>query len=232
MAISDKTRKTLWGKSGNRCAICKIELVVSKINNNDLNIGEECHIISSKENGPRFNPSLKDFDTYDNLILLCRNHHKEIDSLVDSFPEEILRYMKQNHENWVTDTLTQNVESNEEAEKIRFLVRIVSGKDLLEIIFGAYGYRVDYDQPCNDEEAEYLGTLLQTFVDYGEISDVLEIRDKVKVSLDFQKILDELESKGYLLFGERAIEPLMDIGQCPVASLVIKRAELEEKVTN
>lgn len=232
MAISDKTRKTLWGKSGNRCAFCKIELVVSKINDTDLNIGEECHIISSKVNGPRFNQSLKDFDTYDNLILLCRNHHKEIDSLVDSFPEEILRYMKQNHENWVRDTLTQNVKPNQEAEKIRFLVRIISGKDLLEIIFGAYGYRVDYDQPHNDEEAEYLGTILQTFVDYGEISDVLEIHDKVKISLDFQKILDELESKGYLLFGERAIEPVLDIGQYPVASLVIKRVELEENATN
>ena len=232
MAISDKTRKTLWGKSGNRCAFCKIELVVSKTNDNDLNIGEECHIISSKVNGPRFNPSLKDFDTYENLILLCRNHHKEIDSLVDSFPEEILRYMKQNHENWVSDTLTLNAEPNQETEKIRFLVRIISGKDLLGIIFGAYDYRVDYDQPRNDEEAEYLGTILQTFVDYGEISDVLEIHDRVKISLDFQKILEELESKGYLLFGERAIEPLQGIGQHPVASLVIKRMELEENAAN
>ena len=54
MAITNKTRKLLWGRSGNRCAFCKIELVAEKDHNNvNLNLGEECHIISSKIKGPR-----------------------------------------------------------------------------------------------------------------------------------------------------------------------------------
>jgi hypothetical protein len=41
MAISDKTRKSLWAKSGNRCSICKIELFSEK-DADVFNIGEEC----------------------------------------------------------------------------------------------------------------------------------------------------------------------------------------------
>ncbi len=30
MAISLKTQKMLWGRSGNRCAVCRTELVVDR----------------------------------------------------------------------------------------------------------------------------------------------------------------------------------------------------------
>ena len=33
-------------------------------------IGDECHIISSSADGPRYRPGLGDYDSYDNLILL------------------------------------------------------------------------------------------------------------------------------------------------------------------
>ena len=62
MGITSKTRKMLWGKSGNRCAMpdCKKELVVniSEIDNHSI-IGEECHIIAQSPDGPRGN---KNFD--------------------------------------------------------------------------------------------------------------------------------------------------------------------------
>ena len=81
MGILDKDRKHLWAKSGNRCAICKHELFLSNKNNEDFNIGEECHIVSSQLKGPRHVDNYQDYDSYDNLILLCRNHHKEIDDI-------------------------------------------------------------------------------------------------------------------------------------------------------
>ena len=114
MAISDKTRKLLWAKSGNRCAICKIELLSEK-NSKDFNIGEECHIISSKPNGPRHKEGLSEYDYADNLILLCRNHHREIDELTDSYTEELLTYMKMNHETWVQKTINNAIETNNNA---------------------------------------------------------------------------------------------------------------------
>lgn len=154
MAISEKTRKMLWAKSGNRCAICKIELITEQKTDSNLNIGEECHIISSKSKGPRHKSNLNDYDSFDNLILLCRNHHKEIDTLIDSFPEEI-----------------------------KFLVRISSGKELMNILSDAMGYRVDYDNIISKDEADYIGSTLQTFIDYGEISSDLGIQDKINIGL-------------------------------------------------
>ncbi len=52
MTIRDKTRKILWGRSENRCAICKYELISDETQVDDESIiGEECHIISEKPSG-------------------------------------------------------------------------------------------------------------------------------------------------------------------------------------
>ncbi len=227
MAISNKIRKNLWAKSGNRCAICKTELFTEKESKDKFNIGEECHIISSKTNGPRHKPNLNDYDTFDNLLMLCRNHHKEVDELTDTYTEELLRYIKQNHENWVNETLNKELDS-ESNEKVKFLTRVTSGKELMNIIFNAFGYRTDHDEIETEEEADYIGTVLQTFVDYGEISDILETHEKVKISLEFNEILKDLEEKGYFLFGERNLENYASIENCPIATLLIKKKDSKE----
>ncbi|NQY54565.1 MAG: hypothetical protein HRT42_13450 [Campylobacteraceae bacterium] len=227
MAISNKTRKNLWAKSGNRCSVCKIELFSEKKSKDKFNIGEECHIISSKVSGPRYKSNMDDYDTFDNLLMLCRNHHKEIDELTDTYTEELLRYIKQNHENWVNDTLNNEINS-ENNEKVRLLTRITSGKELMNIIFNAFGYRTDHDEIETEEEADYIGGILQTFVDYVEISDLIEVHEKVKISLEFNELLKELEEKGYFLFGERSLENYTTIENCPIATLLIKKQDSKE----
>lgn len=199
MAISEKTRKMLWAKSGNRCAICKIELITEQKTDSNLNIGEECHIISSKSKGPRHKSNLNDYDSFDNLILLCRNHHKEIDTLIDSFPEEI-----------------------------KFLVRISSGKELMNILSDAMGYRVDYDNIISKDEADYIGSTLQTFIDYGEISSDLEIQDKINIGLEFDNQIKKLDKEGYFIFGEKNVEEYRGVKNFSIATLLIKRKDNEE----
>src|SRR5262245_37722206 len=127
MAISDKTRKTLWGRSGNSCAMCRTELVAEK-NEHDrnLNIGDECHIISSKQNGPRHDSNYKnDFDEYDNLILLCKNHHKTIDELWETYTVALLKTIKANHEKWVKDAL-EKAKTNKRKQSLSVLERITN----------------------------------------------------------------------------------------------------------
>jgi hypothetical protein len=107
MAITERSRKILWGRSGNRCAICKTELVLEKDPyNKHLNIGEECHIISRQPNGPRHKaiPDF-DYDSSDNLLLLCCNHHTMIDEQVETYPEVRLKQIKEEHESWVKENL-------------------------------------------------------------------------------------------------------------------------------
>lgn len=54
MTISFLTRKALWANSGNLCAICRVDLIRDK--KSLTNIGEECHIIVKKIDGPRGTP--------------------------------------------------------------------------------------------------------------------------------------------------------------------------------
>src|SRR5262249_10495588 len=81
MAIADKARKILWGRSGNRGAICRRELVIDATATDDESVvGEECHIVSAQGQGPRHDPVFpaENLDKPENLILLCRVHHKMV----------------------------------------------------------------------------------------------------------------------------------------------------------
>ncbi len=231
MTITDKTRKNLWAKSGNRCSICKTELFSNKDKTGDFNIGEECHINSSKPKGPRHKENIDDYDLYDNLILLCRNHHKEIDELTDTYTEELLRYIKLNHENWVKSTLNKAINS-EKSEKPRFIARITSGKELLNIISDSYGYKTDYDEVQDEKEAQYIGGVIQSLIDYGDISGMVEPYDKVQMSLQLNELLADLEQNGYFLFGEKNIERMKfkngDTDNWSIATLIIKKIESDE----
>lgn len=65
---------------------------------------------ASSDGGPRpdFAMSKKGRDSYENLILLCRNHHYgNVDGLKEAFPIERLRQIKENHEAWVRTALPE-----------------------------------------------------------------------------------------------------------------------------
>jgi len=83
MPNSVKSRKILWGLSGNRFAFpgCNQLLHQSVSETGSAMIGEECHIEARNGNGPRFNPNLSEIqiNDYGNLILLCPIHHKMVD---------------------------------------------------------------------------------------------------------------------------------------------------------
>ncbi len=93
MTISDKTRKLLWGRSGNRCAYCRRELVMTATKDNDAIVGDECHIHARQKGGSRSNSSMsiEELDDYENLILLCKVHHKMVDDQPNTYTVDFLR---------------------------------------------------------------------------------------------------------------------------------------------
>jgi len=110
MAISLRTAKMLWGRAAGRCSMpqCRRPLVIdSTETDNEALIGEMCHMVAESEDGPRGQSPLtpEERDQYGNLILLCRNHHGEIDGQPATFPVERLEAIKADHERWVRDAL-------------------------------------------------------------------------------------------------------------------------------
>jgi hypothetical protein len=106
--IKEQTIKRLYSLSGNRCTFPSCDQTFFKPDSN-VNISEICHIEAAESGGPRYNPdSTDDYRrSYENLILLCRNHHKEADDDVSQYPVEILKEMKKKREDEVRKLFSQ-----------------------------------------------------------------------------------------------------------------------------
>lgn len=92
------TIKRLYALSGNFCAFPECpKRLVNPSNAKDSNI---CHIEAANEGGERYNKDMTDEQRadYDNLILLCVQHHDETNN-VEKYSVETLKQMKKNHEN-------------------------------------------------------------------------------------------------------------------------------------
>lgn len=120
MSITDRTRKILWARSGNRCAICKSHLVHSAtITDRESIVGDECHIIARSGDGPRGGAlSDAELDELDNLILLCKTDHKVVDDQPGKFTSSTLREIRSEHETWVETALTVAAEPPAREEDI------------------------------------------------------------------------------------------------------------------
>lgn len=241
MAITDKTRKMLWGRSGNRCAICKHELVVNATSSDDESVvGDDCHIISSRPSGPRYDPSCprERLNAYENLILLCRTHHKMIDDQCESYTVDILRQMKVNHEVWVSRQLSASprpkpVKIHRVKQNIpAYLVRLTTGKEVFNLALNAYVMWTNHDELNSQEEVDLVGDFLQNVRDLIDIGSDLEPADQVKASFDLTRSLEELERAGFFVFGGREIQLLEggteEPSDWPVAILSVLRKDNSE----
>jgi HNH endonuclease len=100
----------LWGRAAGRCSKpdCRIDLYEDETETDDPTlVGENCHIVADKDDGPRADPTMPvdQRNSYANLILLCRNHHKVIDAQEGQYTVERLQQMKAEHESWVRQQL-------------------------------------------------------------------------------------------------------------------------------
>ncbi len=75
----------------------------------DATLGEIAHIVSRKPGGPRGEAELpsEQRDDYDNLIILCRNDHKIVDTDLEEWTVEKLKLLKIKHEQWIGRQLEQ-----------------------------------------------------------------------------------------------------------------------------
>ncbi|MCB8946369.1 MAG: hypothetical protein H6653_00010 [Ardenticatenaceae bacterium] len=168
-------------------------------------IGEECHIVAREKNGPRGDSALPDkFRDYpDNLILLCRIHHKIIDDQPQIFTVEVLFDIKSTHEAWVRESLSQK-----QINRLNYAYRIDNGTQLWNTVIQCDAYTFDNPHPKTQKEAELIGDFTQTIVDYGDIFNEINNRDKLQMQLELDKEIQAMEDAGFLIYAAAQLEQL------------------------
>lgn len=113
MTITEKSIKLLWSNAAGRCSLpgCDKRLTVEQAAESaPYTLGEMAHIKGKKTRSNRYDSAQTDEerDSYENLILLCPNHHTEIDK-----PENEAKYSvawlqaeKMQHEQRILAALT------------------------------------------------------------------------------------------------------------------------------
>lgn len=98
---TEKTIKQLFAFSGNVCAYPGCQLPI--VERAGTITGEICHIRARHHHGPRYDVTQSEEERHSmaNLILLCRRHHKVIDSEPELYTVDTLIEMKSIHENIV-----------------------------------------------------------------------------------------------------------------------------------
>ena len=192
--------------------MCRCELTRPGATVDDESIiGDECHIVSARSGGPRHDPEFtqKKLNDYSNLLLLCKVHHKLIDDQVSKYSVSRLASIKASHEKWVSEQLdpsgsrTRPLRTRRAAENTpKFLRRIHSGKELLDLVTNACAYAPHYDDLRNRMESELVADFLQDAQDWGELG-LDSVRDRMRAAHSLDNHIEELARAGLWVFGCR-----------------------------
>ena len=105
---TELTKMKLIAASGGRCQFkgCNEKLFIESLTNEELNHSNIAHIVASSPNGPRGSDKSHELsNNLENLMLLCREHHKLVDDYPEKYPSELLISMKKEQEENVSRLL-------------------------------------------------------------------------------------------------------------------------------
>jgi hypothetical protein len=101
-AISDTTERLVWARAAGRCTLCNRLVTENEDLGEVVSIGEMAHNVGWGKKSPRGESELTEAERAepDNLLLLCRNCHKPIDTegSIGRYSTEELQRFKQEHE--------------------------------------------------------------------------------------------------------------------------------------
>jgi hypothetical protein len=184
--IKDTNIRALFSRSGNQCAFpgCTNRLITE----DNIFVGQICHIEAYSSGGPRFNKSTTDEEKnkYDNLVLLCYEHHKIIDN-GDSYDKNTISKFKKNHEakfstaNFYVDNDVLKkiiIEADLFEATLEYIQKIERKDDLLKFEYdGTLGFldRID----------EIRRSVDLVFSSYNELSNTGDIEALIDLGFDW-----------------------------------------------
>ncbi len=108
MTVTGKVKRIVWVRDGGCCTICR-ERVFIEGNEDQLAEfrGEVAHIVALQPDGPRGESPMptKQRNHENNLMLLCLDHHAEIDTNVERYTVAYLHELMNQHATWLAERL-------------------------------------------------------------------------------------------------------------------------------
>ncbi|MFC1593048.1 hypothetical protein ACFL4C_03445 [Candidatus Omnitrophota bacterium] len=171
MAISEKDIKLLWGRAAAMCSFteCRMKLTQDKILASDsFPLGEQAHIVGESENAPHGRSALTEAErnSYFNRILLCPNHHTIIDKNPEDYPIEKLHLIKDQHELWVEQTLSENKDMRKTAQDVIYADLIDAAVEACQLdswdewASRALSTTMNWDQDAHERLFKFLNKIL------------------------------------------------------------------------
>lgn len=179
--ITQLTRQRLYAMSGNCCAFPDCTQTFFNVDD-ETNISNICHIEAAEQGGQRYNSNSNDEyrRSFDNLILLCPNHHKVTDN-TQTYTVEVLKEMKRKHEEkYLQNAIEQNI--------------IIKNPSALNIIIGELGSKIfdsqSVTEPISAPDPE-------NKIRYNNVVRFRPIIEEYKVYQGrLNKIYEEIEKQG------------------------------------
>ncbi len=111
MGLTTKTQKLIWGLFAGRCAICKEMLIENDDSTGRSLVGEVAHNTSERPGAARYNSSMTDEERNDpeNLMLLCRKHHKITDDNEQIYTREVLSTIRADYLSWLAQSRSRKL---------------------------------------------------------------------------------------------------------------------------
>jgi hypothetical protein len=167
--------------------------------------GEEAHIVAQGRKGPRAG-SVADVDSYDNLILLCRKHHKQVDDQVGYYTVDRMKELKRAHEEWVA-TLGEptgpgpiRLVPDPTRPLRKTLTIITTGSALWRFVEGSHGFYANSPDGLSDEQADLIDGFFEGLRDWGDIAGEIDsFRAKRDACRYFDGYIKDLAEAGFIV---------------------------------
>ena len=212
---SQLTIKRLFSLSGNQCAFpdCSTTFTSPEDQTNLSNI---CHIAGAEKGGERYDSNMTDKEraSYENLILLCANHHI-ITNDVSKYKVSSLKIMKQNHEKDILKKIGTTDILNKYPSLLAVVINQISSIDLdnVEILNSTNTYspskKIDHNKVI-----VYKPILEQYKVYHGKLNKIyseIEKQGSFKKELLLQNINKlYLKAKGEILGEDLSIQKIRE----------------------
>ena len=137
-----------------------------------------------------------------NLVLICKVHHKLMDDQPGTYTVARLRQMKEAHERWVRETLGRQPAGGRRPRP-ELLERLRTGKELADVVGGAYAFVFDHDESDTEADAKLVGGFLRSLREWDDIWSDLDSGQHVEARFALTGSVREVEAARFLVFGAR-----------------------------